>query len=147
ERPMTRTFKQYIDGAWAEASTGATYALPNPATEEVVGRAANASRADMERAITAARHAFDEGPWRKTTPRDRARVLRQVVDGLEKRKEEIRQLLITFAGAEWSTHWVQLDTPLELLSSYADLAMSYDFEELLPPALSDAPVNPGVNNT
>ena len=144
---MAATFKMYIDGAWTEASGGATYAVPNPATEEIAGRAANASRADMERAIAAARRAFDEGPWRKTTKHDRARILRQIADGLEKRKEEIRQALITHAAAEWSTHWVQLDTPIRLLNHYADLALSYDFEEILPPEISDSPVNPGVNNT
>jgi aldehyde dehydrogenase (NAD+) len=142
-----RTFKMYIDGAWTEASGGATYALPNPATEEIIGRAANASRADMERAIGAARRAFDEGPWSRATRRDRARVLHRIADGLEKRKEEIRQLLIAHAAAEYSTHWVQLDTPIELLRSYAELALTYGFEELLPPALSDSPVNPGVNNS
>src|SRR5262245_47496305 len=142
-----RSFKMYIDGAWTDAGGGATYALPNPATEEIAGRAANGTRAEMERAIAAARRAFDEGPWRRTTPRDRARILRQIADGLEKRKEEVRQLLITHAAAEWSTHWVQLDTPIRLLNSYADLAESYAFEELLPPEISDSPVNPGVNNT
>jgi len=139
--------KLYLDGAWTDAGDGATYALPNPATEEIVGRAANATPADMERAIAAARRAFDEGPWTRTTPRDRAAVLRRIADGLERRKEEIRQILVTHAAAEYSTHWVQLDTPIEMLRSYADLALRYAFEELVSPAVSFSPVNPGVNNT
>ncbi len=142
-----RTFRMYIDGAWTEASSGATYALPNPATEETIGRAADGTGDDMRRAILAARSAFDEGSWRKVSRSDRARILRAIADGLERRKEELRDLLIAYAGCEYSTHWVQIDTPIELLASYADLAHSYRFEETLPPAISFSPVNPGVNNT
>src|SRR5215471_18788175 len=87
-------FKMYIDGEWVEASGGKTYQVPNPATEEPVGVAPDASRDDMRRAILAARRAFDEGAWRKSTAHDRAKVLHAIADALEARKEEWRQLLI-----------------------------------------------------
>src|SRR6185312_4678769 len=87
------TYRLYIDGKWSDAAGGATYDIVNPATEEVIARAPNAARADMERAIAAARRAFDDSPWRKATRQDRGRVLRTLIDGLEKRKEEIRALL------------------------------------------------------
>jgi acyl-CoA reductase-like NAD-dependent aldehyde dehydrogenase len=141
------TFRLYIDGEWMHASGGSTYDIINPATEEVIARAPDASRLDGEKAIAAARRAFDTGPWRRTTRRDRAKVLWRLVDGLEKRREEIRQLLVTMAGAEYVSHFIQLDTPLQLLAGYADLATSFEFEQMLPLVLSQSPVGPQVNNS
>ena len=46
-----RSFRMFVDGAWCDAASGATYDLPNPATEETAGTAPDASRDDMERAI------------------------------------------------------------------------------------------------
>src|SRR5579862_6630744 len=139
-------YRLYIDGAWADASAAATYDIVNPATEAIIARAPNASRGDLERAIGAARRAFDDGPWSRTTPKDRAKVLRRLCDGLEARKEEIRQLLITMAAAEYISHPIQLDTPLELLSNYADLALSFEFEHTLPVLVSQTMMGTQVNN-
>jgi aldehyde dehydrogenase (NAD+) len=141
------TFRLYIDGAWTDAAGGATYDVVNPATEDVIARAPNASLADMNKAISAARRAFDEGPWPRTTPKDRAKVLRRLIDGLEKRKEEIRQWLITMAAAEYVSHPIQLDTPIELLSNYHDLATSFEFEQMLPVLISQTPMGAQVNNS
>jgi aldehyde dehydrogenase (NAD+) len=140
------TFRLYIDGAWTNATAGATHGVINPATEEVIARVPNATVADLEQAITAARRAFDAGPWARTTPHDRARVVRRLCDGLEKRKEDIRQLLITMAAAEYLTHYIQLDTALELLATYADLARSFEFEQMLPVRISQSPMGTQVNN-
>src|SRR5207302_449480 len=82
-----------IDGCWVDASNGATYSVPNPATEEPVGSAPDATADDMRRAIAAARRAFDAGPWPRSSRHDRARVLTAVADGMERRKEELRQML------------------------------------------------------
>jgi aldehyde dehydrogenase (NAD+) len=140
------TFRLYIDGTWSDARGGATYDIVNPATEEVIARAANASAGDMDRAIAAARRAFDDGPWRRTTPRDRAKVLRRLIDGLEKRKEEIRQWLVSSAAAEYITHPIQLDAPLEFLGNYANLATSFEFEQMLPIVASQTPMGSQINN-
>src|SRR5438477_10426938 len=98
-RVLAASRRMFIDGQWVEAANRATYAIPNPATEETIGTAPDATVADMERAIAAARRAFDDGPWPRTTPHDRARVLRAIADGMERRKEEFRQMLIAEAGA------------------------------------------------
>jgi aldehyde dehydrogenase (NAD+) len=140
------TFRLYIDGTWSEAAGGATYDIVNPATEQIIARAANATRRDLDRAITAARRAFDEGPWRRTTPRDRASILRRLIDGLEKRKEEMRQWLVACAAAEYVTHPIQLDTPLQLLEHYAELATSFEFEQMLPIVAGQTPMGPQVSN-
>jgi aldehyde dehydrogenase (NAD+) len=140
------TFRLYIDSAWSDAGGGATYDIVNPATEEVVARAPNAARTDLDRAVAAARRAFDDGPWRRTTPRDRAKILRRLIDGLEARKEELRQWLVTCAGAEHITHPIQLDTPLQLLETYADLATSFEFQHILPMVASQSPMGTFVSN-
>ncbi|MFQ5512857.1 MAG: aldehyde dehydrogenase family protein [Myxococcota bacterium] len=127
-----RAYRMYIDGKWVDAESGATYALPNPASEETVGVAPDAGRADMKRAISVARRAFDEGTWPRSTPQERARVLNQIADGIERRKEEFRQLLVAAHGAEYLTHAIQLEKPIELLRRYADLALRFEFEEVLP---------------
>jgi aldehyde dehydrogenase (NAD+) len=123
----------WVDGAWVEASSGATFAVPNPATEETVGVAPDASVADVERAIAAARRAFDEGPWARSTPRERARALARIADGVERRKEALRALLVAEAGAAYLTHEVQLEAPIQFLRNYAALAESYAFDTTLPP--------------
>jgi aldehyde dehydrogenase (NAD+) len=148
ERSATpQTFRLYIDGAWINASGGATYDIVNPATEEVIARAPNASLADMHKAIAAARRAFDDGAWPRATPHDRAKVLRRLLDGLQKRKEDIRTLLIRMAAAEYVTHPIQLDMPLEMLANYADLATSFEFEQVLPVVVSRTPMGAQVNNS
>jgi acyl-CoA reductase-like NAD-dependent aldehyde dehydrogenase len=82
-------YKLYIDGKLCDAEDGRTADSINPATEEPWARVARASRADTQRAIAAARRAFDEGPWPRMTPADRKRILHQIADGLEKRSAEI----------------------------------------------------------
>jgi len=139
-------YRMYIDGAWTEASGGATFDVINPATEGVLAKAPNASRADMERAIAAARRAFDEGPWPRTTREDRARVLRRLADALDKRKQRIRELLIGMAAAEYVTHHIQLEKPVEQIRHYAELATSFPFEQPVPVDLMPTPMGTLVNN-
>jgi len=144
-RVLAASRRMFIDGAWAEASNGATYGVPNPATEETIGTAPDATVADMHRAIAAARKAFDTGPWPRTSREERARVLRAIADGVEKRKEEFRQLLIAEAGATWLTHDIQLEQPIQLLRHYAELALTFEFEEPLPPRVSTSMLGTQVN--
>src|SRR4029450_345868 len=137
---MSTTKKMLIDGKWTDASNGATYAVPNPATEKRVGGAPDATVDDMRRAIAAARRAFDEGPWPRSSREDRARVLLRIADAMERRKEEMRQLLIAEAGATWVTHPMQVDSPIEHLRHWAELARTFEFEEPLPERPSEGPM-------
>jgi aldehyde dehydrogenase (NAD+) len=145
-RGGTPTYRLYIDGKWTDAAGGKTYDIINPATEEVVARAPDGSAADMERAIAAARRAFDEGPWPRTTPKERAAVIRRLIDALEKRKEQMRALLVAAAAAEHIGHPIQVDMPMAMLANYADLATSFAFEEMLPVLVSQSPMGAQVNN-
>src|SRR5438093_994833 len=132
--------KMFVDNEWVAASNGATYAVPNPATEEAIGTAPEATVEDMRRAIAAARRAFDEGPWPRSSRQERARVITAIADGIERRKEELRQMLIAEAGATYLTHDIQLEQPIRLLRNYADLALTFDFEEPLPVRVTDGPL-------
>ena len=90
-----------IDGKLVEGQAG-TFANINPATEEVLGQVADASTADMHRAIDAARRAFDETDW-STNRAFRKRCLEQLQDALEAEQEQLREELIAEVGARgWS---------------------------------------------
>ena len=81
--------KLYIGGQWVAPVAGGSIEIENPATEEIVGRVAEASNADMDRAVAAARDAFDNGPWPNTPPAERMAKLMQLVDLLEPRVPEL----------------------------------------------------------
>jgi aldehyde dehydrogenase (NAD+) len=108
--PETRML---IDGKLVQAENGATFQNVNPATEEVLGEVADATRGDMQRAIAAARRAFDETSW--STDRDfRKRCLIQLQEALEGEREEMREQLIQEAGCpRMTTTRQQLDVPLK----------------------------------
>ncbi|MEU3980679.1 aldehyde dehydrogenase family protein [Streptomyces sp. NPDC026672] len=83
--------KLLIDGVWTEAASGESFESINPATGEQLDRLARGSAADVDRAVVAARRAF-EGPWSKFTPSRRQRVLLRLADLLESRREELALL-------------------------------------------------------
>jgi len=137
--------RMFIDGTWVEASTGARYDVPNPATEETIGSAPDATVDDMDRAIGAARRAFDEGPWPRTSQRDRAKVIRSIADAMVRRKEEIRRLLVAEAAATALTYGAQLESPIEHMYHWAELAETYDFEVPQPSRPGHGPLGPQMN--
>lgn len=137
--------RMFIDGEWAEASTGARYEVPNPATEETVGSAPDAGVEDMDRAIAAARRAFDDGPWPRSTRRDRAKAIRTIADAMVRRKEDLRRLLVAEAAATALTHGAQLESPIEHMYHWAELAETYSFEEPLPARPGQGPLGPQMN--
>ena len=145
-RVLAASRRMFIDNQWVEAASGATYSVPNPATEEPVGTAPDATVEDMQRAIAAARRAFDEGPWPVSSRHQRARALNVIADGMERRKEEIRQLLIAEAGATWLTHDIQVEQPIRLLRHYAELALTFEFDEQLPARTTESMLGTQVNS-
>ncbi len=108
-----------IDGELVAASNGRTFENINPATEEVIGVVPDASVEDAERAIAAARRAFDESEW-ATNHELRARCLRQLRDGLQERLEELRQITVAEVGCPIQmTAGPGLDDPVKWLGDYA----------------------------
>lgn len=120
----------FIDGKLTAGGAGA-YATINPATEEVLGEAANADTADMDRAIGAARRAFDETDW-STNTELRVRGIRQLRDAMGEHLEELRELTIADVGApRMLTAGAQLEGPIADLSFAADTAESYEWTQEL----------------
>ena len=117
-----------IDGQLVEGQAGAFVNI-NPATEEVLGEAPDASKADMHRAINAARRAFDETDW-STNHSFRAHCLEQLQEALEGEQEELREELILEVGCpRMVTHGPQLDGPLSAALRYpAKLIAEYPWE-------------------
>ena len=81
----------FINGEWVDSSSGETFEVRNPANGEVIALAAKGTREDAQRAIKAARFAFDEGGWGDSKARDRAELLWKVADLIEARAEEFAQ--------------------------------------------------------
>ena len=84
--------KMFIDGEWVAAASGKTLDVYNPATGEVLARVAEGDKADADRAVHAARRAFEAGRWPSMTPAARAKLLWKVADLIEDHAEELAQL-------------------------------------------------------
>jgi len=122
----------FVDGAFTDARSGATYPNVNPATEETLGTVADAGPEDMDAAIAAARRAFDETAW-STDPTFRQRCLRQLQEGLEKEKEHLRQQTVQEVGAPLQlTYAVQGDSVIRDMGWVIDLIGRYAWERELP---------------
>ena len=128
---MTHNFTElFIDGAWVESDGGEILDVVNPATGELVGRAPQASVSDVRRAITAARRAFDEGPWPLMSPRERAQVMLRMADALDKRRAELVDLSIAEAGSTRAlAEYLQVGVPLQHFRDMAERILpAFDFE-------------------
>jgi aldehyde dehydrogenase (NAD+) len=117
-----------IGGQSREASDGVSFPIINPATEQVIGHAQDATDSDVDDAVAAARHAFDETSW-PTDRAFRARCLRQLQAALESGFAGLQALTVAEAGAPviW-TEGPQLRTPIEGLGYMADVLESYQWE-------------------
>ena len=91
-RFVAKPRQMLIDGKWVNAASGKTFPTYNPATGEVLAHVAEGDKEDVERAVLAARAAFDKGPWRKLSPSERGRLIWKLADLLEKHAEEFAQL-------------------------------------------------------
>jgi aldehyde dehydrogenase (NAD+) len=115
-----------IDGKLVPGS-GGTFDIINPATEEVIGQAADGTAADMDAAIAAARTAFDTTTWSRD-PAFRAKCLRQLRDALQGHVDELREITIAEVGApHFLTSGPQLEGPIADLGYFADLAENYEW--------------------
>jgi aldehyde dehydrogenase (NAD+) len=84
----------YIDGEWCDASDGGTWTHVNPAANEEVTTFAIGSPADIDRAVRAARRAFDEGPWPRLKARERKQIMQHMVGLIYQHKDELGLLQV-----------------------------------------------------
>ncbi|WP_232835938.1 aldehyde dehydrogenase family protein [Actinocorallia populi] len=124
--------RMLIDGELVAAGSGRTFDNINPATEEVIGAAPEAGAADVERAIGAARRAFDSTDW-STNTELRRHCLVQLRDALRENVEALRAGLIAETGTPVRlTAGVALEAAIGYLDHYIGLLETYSFERRLP---------------
>jgi 1-pyrroline dehydrogenase len=98
--------KQFIGGEWVDSSSGETLEVLNPATGETIAEVPRGTAEDVERAVEAARTAWDE--WRTKTPKDRMELLLALADVIDENAEELARLESVNVGKPW---WVAKDEP------------------------------------
>jgi acyl-CoA reductase-like NAD-dependent aldehyde dehydrogenase len=89
---LTKNKQLLIDGKWVDAESGKTFETRNPATDQVIAKVAEGSKADVDKAVKAARKAVEEGPWRKMSTAQRAKLMFKLADLIEKNADELAQL-------------------------------------------------------
>ncbi len=92
KRPKVKDQQLLIGGKWQDSASGKTFATLNPATGETICQVAEGDKADIDRAVQAARKAFESGPWPKMNASERGRLLHRLADLIEQNKEELAAL-------------------------------------------------------
>jgi aldehyde dehydrogenase (NAD+) len=135
----------YIDGEWVRASSDDELEVINPATEAAIARVPQGSVADVDRAVAAARRAFEEGPWPRMSPRERSEALLRFTQAVADRRAELVELIIAEAGAARPiAEALQFDTPLRYAFWFAERAATFPYMEPLPPQPSPRGLGQGV---
>jgi phenylacetaldehyde dehydrogenase len=111
---FSRQHRMLIDGRFVLAASGKTFPVYNPATGEVVAHVPEGEQEDVDRAVTAARHAFDGGPWSKMSTSQRGQLIWKVADLLEANLEEFAEIESLDNGKPYS------------VAKAADLPLSVD---------------------
>ncbi|MCK8787109.1 aldehyde dehydrogenase family protein [Roseomonas sp. NAR14] len=119
----------FIDGKWVEAASGKTFRTCNPATGEVLAEVAEGDAEDIDRAVAAARRAF-EGPWSRWKPAERQRLLLKLADLVEAHIEELSALDTLDMGAPISRTRGNRQRVLGMLRYYAGQAVSIHGETI-----------------
>lgn len=91
-------YQMYIDGEFTEAESGESYATYNPATGEKLADVAKGGREDVDRAVAAARRAFDTGPWPRMDVKERSALVRQMGERIQANMDTLAQLEVKDGG-------------------------------------------------
>ncbi len=119
----------FIGGAWVPPSTSERIDVVDAATEQVWLQVASASAADVDAAITAARHAFDVGEWPRLSHAERATYLRALAAAVRRRGPELSDIWTSETGVLNSLARVMSNNSAATFEYYADLAQTYPFVE------------------
>jgi aldehyde dehydrogenase (NAD+) len=124
------TDKLYINGQWVSSTGSETIDVINSSTEEVIASVPAGTAEDVDRAVRAARDAFDS--WSRTALADRAKYLRALAEGLNERAGELVELISKEVGSPtWFTQLAQVGLPGIDVTSIADIVENYEFEETI----------------
>jgi aldehyde dehydrogenase (NAD+) len=132
----------FIDGEWVMPAGSDRIEVISPYTEEVVAAVPSATAADVDRAVAAARRAFDHGPWPRTDLADRIPVMRRLRELIEQRRETLASVVTAEMGSPITqSRKIQLGTPLDLIDAYIEVASSFPFESVRTSATGTALVS------
>jgi aldehyde dehydrogenase (NAD+) len=121
----------FIGGDWVDPEGTDTIDIVSPVSEEVIARVPDGTEADIDKAVAAARSAFDTGPWPRMSPAERAEVLSKVAAAITAEMGDMAEVItremgspITFSGMG------QVLAPMMIFNYYADLATTFAFDEV-----------------
>jgi len=121
----------FIGGDWIAPEGTDTIAVVSPSTEEVIARVPDGTEADIDKAVAAAREAFDRGPWPRMTPAERGEILAKVGAQVMAEMNDIAEIITSEMGSPISFSTMgQVLAPSMVFSYYADLASTFAFDEL-----------------
>jgi aldehyde dehydrogenase (NAD+) len=120
----------YLDGQWVASSGGDVIEVENPATEQIIGTIPSGTPADVDRAVAAARGAFDG--WAATSPEERSKYLSRLHDAVASRQQELAATITAEMGAPAKfSQMVQAGLPLADIATAASLATQVAWDEQL----------------
>lgn len=127
--PLKQPGRFFIGGSWVGPSASALIDVVAPATEELYLQVASAQEADINRAVAAARRAFDAGTWPRMSPKERAGYVTALADALARRVGDIASIWPNEMGILHSTAKLWAPGAVGLYHYYAGLAATFTFEE------------------
>lgn len=119
------TYQLLINGNYENSNNGAFFDTHNPATGDVLAKVAKASKEDVDRAVAAARQAFDKGKWPKMGPARRARVLNKIAQIMRERFKELVEAEVLNTGKTVAAAQGQINQAIEDFEFYAGAITTY----------------------
>jgi phenylacetaldehyde dehydrogenase len=98
---LSREHKLFINGDWVASQSERRRNVVDPATGQVISTAADANAADVDRAVRSAREAFENGPWRRMKPKDRAAILYRIGELIDRYAVELAEMDVLDEGSPW----------------------------------------------
>jgi aldehyde dehydrogenase (NAD+) len=127
--PVKHPDKFFIDGRWVDPASDARIKVINSGTEEEFASVAEATEEDVNRAVSAARHAFDHGPWPRLSHKERATYIRALAVEIDKLAESYALIWTVEAGVLHSMSSQRMPGLARYYNGFADLAEAYPFQE------------------
>jgi aldehyde dehydrogenase (NAD+) len=129
--------KIYIDGQWVRSTGTGTIEVVSPHTEKVIATVPDGTPGDMDRAVAAARRAFDSGEWSRTSPSDRIALVRRFAEAYERRIPEFAEVISAENGTPITlSTGLQAGGPWAMLNTFLGLAGDFGWETDRPGVMS-----------
>ncbi|MDX1385364.1 MAG: aldehyde dehydrogenase family protein, partial [Thermoanaerobaculia bacterium] len=130
---MEEQRRLFIGGEWSAPGSGRVIEVVSPHTEKPIAAVACAGPEDVDRAVAAARSAFDAGPWPRLDPSERVAAIRRLAELYNPRRREMAKLITSEMGSPISfSKFSQATLPMMLLGAFADMAEAFPWEERRP---------------